>query len=370
MPAERLRVVHTESSTGWGGQEIRILTEAEGMLSRGHEVMLLTAHSASIYDAARQRGIPALAVPIEKKRPGALVAMVRWLRRHGAGYDVINTHSSTDSWLTAAARTWLRRAPPIVRARHVSTAVGKGWAARWLYMRASAHIVTTGEALRQQLARDNGFELSRMTSVRTGIDLDRFRPMDQAACRRELGVDARRALGIVATLRDWKGHDYLLDAWARLRQRFPEWQLLVIGDGPQRARLEGRTADEGLADSVRFVGNQDDVPKWLNSLDLFTLPSFGDEGVPQGIMQAMACGLAVVSTPVGAIEEAVQRGRTGLLVPPRDAAALADALASLMGDAAARRTLGEAGHAYARAHFGIDVMLDKMEAVFREAIRG
>ena len=121
---------------------------------------------------------------------------------------------------------------------------------------------------------------------------------------------------------------------------------------------------------MRFAGNQDDVPLWLNSFDLFTLPSFGDEGVPQGIMQAMACGLAVVSTPVGAIEEAVQAGRTGVLVPPRDAAALADALAALMADEPRRRAMGEAGHAYALAHFGIEAMLDKMEAVFREAIRG
>jgi glycosyltransferase involved in cell wall biosynthesis len=368
--AERLRVVHTESSTGWGGQEIRILTEAEGMLARGHLLMLLTPETACIYEAARRRGIPALAIPMEKKRPRAFAAMVAWLARHARDYDVINTHSSTDTWLTALAASLLRHAPPIVRTRHVSTAVGRGWATRWLYTRASAHIVTTGEALRRQLARDNGFELSRMTSVRTGIDLARFRPTARAACRRDLGLDARAALGIVATLRDWKGHDYLLDAWARLRARFPQWQLVVVGDGPQRARLEARTADEGLADSVRFAGNQDDVPLWLNSFDLFTLPSFGDEGVPQGIMQAMACGLAVVSTPVGAIEEAVQAGRTGVLVPPRDAGALADALAALMADEPRRRAMGEAGHAYALAHFGIDAMLDKMETVFREAIRG
>ena len=370
MSDGRLRVVHTESSTGWGGQEIRILTEAEGMLARGHQLMLLTPETACIYEAARRRGIPALAIPMEKKRPRAFAAMVAWLARHARDYDIVNTHSSTDTWLTALAASLLRHAPPIVRTRHVSTAVGTGWATRWLYTRASAHIVTTGEALRLQLARDNGFELSRMTSVRTGIDLTRFRPMERARCRRDLGLDARAALGIVATLRDWKGHDYLLDAWARLRARFPQWQLVVVGDGPQRARLEARTADEGLADSVRFAGNQDDVPLWLNSFDLFTLPSFGDEGVPQGIMQAMACGLAVVSTPVGAIEEAVQAGRTGVLVPPRNAAALADALAALMADEPRRRAMGEAGHAYALAHFGIDAMLDKMETVFREAIRG
>src|SRR5438094_1548973 len=296
------------------------------MLARGHQVTLLTPHGADIYAAAKARNIPVVALPIEKKRPRALLAVRRWLAAQGGEFDVVNTHSSTDSWLVALARTMLRNVPPIVRTRHVSTRVHNDRATRWLYQRACAHIVTAGEALRLQLARENGFAPARMTSVPTGIDLEQFRPMDRAAARRELGLDERHALGIVATLRDWKGHDYLLDAWARLAPRFPDWQLLVIGEGPQRARLEARVAAEGHAASVRFVGNQHNVPVWLNSLDLFTLPSFGDEGVPQAIMQAMACGLAVVATPVGAIEEAVQRGRTGLIVPPRDATALAAAL--------------------------------------------
>lgn len=363
-----MRILHTESSIGWGGQEIRILTEAQGMLARGHEVTLLTPESADIYPAAKARNIPVVALPIEKKRPRALLAVRRWLAAHRARFDVINTHSSTDSWLMALARLTLAAAPPVVRTRHVSTRVHNDRATRWLYQTASAHIVTAGEALRAQLARENGFAPERMTSVPTGVDLKRFRPMDRRAARRELGLDERHALGIVATLRDWKGHDYLLDAWARLAPRFADWQLLVIGEGPQRARLEARVAAEGLAASVRFVGNRDDIPVWLNSLDLFTLPSYGDEGVPQAIMQAMACGLAVVATPVGAIEEAVQRGRTGLIVPPRDATALAAALGALMEDPARRTAMGKSGRDYAAAHFGIDRMLDGMEAVFRRVI--
>ncbi len=364
-----MRVLHTESSTGWGGQEIRILTEAQGMLARGHAVTLLTAPSAEIYGASRERGIPVVALPIEKKRPRALAAMVAWLARHRGEFDIINTHSSTDAWLIALACTWLRDAPPMVRTRHVSTKVGTNRATRWLYQSATAHIVTTGEALRRQLAEENGFDVARITSVRTGIDLARFRPMDRAECRRKLTLDERPALGILATLRDWKGHDYLIDAWAVLRRAFPDWQLLFIGDGPRRAHLEARAASEGHGDSIRFVGNQDDVPLWLNSLDLFALPSYGDEGVPQSIMQAMACGLAVVSTPVGAIEEAVQRDDTGLLVPPRNAEALADALAALMKDPARRRAMGEAGRRYAERNFGIDAMLDAMENVFASVLR-
>jgi glycosyltransferase involved in cell wall biosynthesis len=218
------------------------------------------------------------------------------------------------------------------------------------------------------LIEQNGFDAARITSVRTGIDLGRFRPMQRADCRRSLGLQERPSVGILATLRDWKGHDYLLDAWQLLRGRFDDWRLLFIGDGPRRAHLERKIEEAKLGDSVSLVGNQDDVPAWLNSLDLFALPSFGDEGVPQGIMQAMGCALPVVSTPVGAIEEAVQRDRTGLIVPPRDAAALAEALGRLMRDASMRRVMGEAGRAYAQAHFGIDAMLDAMEAVFTKVM--
>lgn len=361
-----MRILHTESSTGWGGQEIRILSEAEGMLRRGHHVTLVTPESAEIHPAARKRGIPVVALPIGKKRPGALMALTRWLEKH-RNFDVVNTHSSTDSWLTALACAWLRDAPPMVRTRHVSTAVGRNRATRWLYQSATRHIVTTGEALRRQLAEQNGFDAARISSVRTGIDLDAFRPRDRRACRQALGIEERPILGILATLRDWKGHDYLIDAWSLLHPQFPDWRLLFIGDGPQRGHLEKRVAQAGLSDSIRLVGNQDDAPLWLNALDLFTLPSYGDEGVPQGIMQAMACGLAVVSTPVGAIEEAVQRERTGLVVPARDAHALADALARLMDDAALRSIMGQAGRAYAQANFGLEAMLDAMEAVFEKA---
>ena len=107
---------------------------------------------------------------------------------------------------------------------------------------------------------------------------------------------------------------------------------------------------------------------WLQALELFTLPSWGEEGVPQAILQAMACGLPVVSTTVGAITEAVTDGVTGLIVPPRDVPALGGALARLRDDAALRARLGAAGRDRAVADFGIERMLASMEAVFRSVI--
>jgi len=366
---EQLSILHTESSIGWGGQEIRILTEARGMLDRGHRVMLLTPPNAEMLPAAKKMGVPVEAIDIEKKRVGPLFALRKWLSANGSNYDVINTHSSTDSWLAAVACATLSGMPVIVRTRHVSTAINNHFSTRWLYTKATSHIVTTGEALRQQLHRDNGYALENMTSVRTGIDLNRYRPLEQAAMRAKLGIAARPTLGILATLRDWKGHQDLLTALEILKPKFPDWQLLIIGDGPQRQALEQRVDALNMRDSVRFTGNVDNVPEWLSALDLFTLPSYGDEGVPQGIMQAMACGLAVVSTPVGAINEAVQDGKTGIMTAPRNPQALADSLARLMGDAVLRANMSTAGLAYARENFGIDVMLDGMLGVFRRYAR-
>jgi glycosyltransferase involved in cell wall biosynthesis len=364
-----LRILHTENSQAWGGQEVRILTEAHGLLARGHHVKLLVCPGSPIGAEAARMGIPTEMLDIASKGLRPLLALRRWMRRHGSDYDVVNTHSSTDSWLAAVARGGLSRMPPIVRTRHVSTPVNRHWTTRWLYLRATAHVVTTGEALRQQLHRDNAIPLAHMTSVRTGIDLGRYAPRSRHAAREALGVRHVPTLGIVATLRSWKGHDDLLDAFARLRTRFPDWQLLIIGDGPQRARLEAHARMRALGDAVRFTGQTGDVPAWLATLDLFVLPSSGDEGVPQSIMQAMACGLPVVSTSVGAIQEAVQHERTGLVIAPRDPQALDNALATLMGDAGRRERFGAAGLAYAREHFAIRAMLDEMETIFRRFCR-
>jgi glycosyltransferase involved in cell wall biosynthesis len=357
-----VRIVHTEASLGWGGQELRILTEAAGMIARGHSVEIACPRDARIFAEAPRFGVPTTALPIGRKRPRGVFALRRFLAARKV--DAINAHSSTDAWLAALARTTLPRAPPIVRTRHLSTPVNRLPTTRWLYQRATAHIVVTGRALKTALVRRNGYDPASITSVRTGIDLGRFHPRDRNAMRAQCGVDARRAIGIVATLRDWKGHDDLLEAWRELHAGVSGWQLLVVGDGPRRAHLEQRVRELDIGASVRFTGNQDDVPAWLACLDIAVLPSYGDEGVPQSLMQAAACGLPAVSTPVGAIAEAVVDGETGLFVPPRDVAALVRALSTLMQDAPMRERMGRAAHAYAQAHFGIDAMLDRMEAVF------
>ena len=358
-----MKIVHTESSCGWGGQEIRILTESAGMVARGHQVTLLCPPESRIYREAQRRGLPVEALPIGRKSLRGVLALRRWLRGHEA--DVINTHSSTDTWLAALAGLMPGKAPPIVRTRHISAAIPNNRATRWLYTRATRHIVTTGEKLREQLIRHNGYPAQRITSVPTGIDTARFLPGDRGAARRQLGLDeSKHYIGIVATLRSWKGHHHLLEAFARLNA--PEWRLLIVGDGPRREFIGKMVADLGLADRVRLVGHQDNAELWLQALDIFCLPSYANEGVPQAILQAMLAGLPVVTTAVGSIGEVVTHETTGLVVPREHPERLAKALQRLIVDPALAARLGAAARAEAIQRFGLEPMLDGMERVFAE----
>lgn len=357
-----MKIAHTESSLGWGGQEIRILSEAEGMRARGHELVVVSPPEARIHAEARRRGLPVVALPIGRKNLRGLRAMRGWLRENRP--DVVNTHSSTDSWLAAVACLTLREAPPIVRTRHISASIPNNLTTRWLYTRAARAIATTGTALRDQLVRENGFPADRIVSVPTGIDARRFAPGDRLAARRALGLPTDRVLvGSVATLRSWKGHRFLVDAIASLRR--PEIGLVLVGDGPQRDALAARIAERGLVDRVWMPGNQDDVRPWMHALDVFAQPSYANEGVPQALVQASLCGLACVTTAIGAIPEVAIDGETAVVVKPQDVDDLARGIARLVDDPALRARLGAAARRHCEEAFGYERMLDRMEALFR-----
>jgi glycosyltransferase involved in cell wall biosynthesis len=359
-----MNIVHTEASCGWGGQEIRILEESRGLIVRGHAVWVLCPAESRIYEEGPKRGVPTIALPIGRKNLKGLFALRRWLKQNPV--DVINTHSSTDSWLAALACQTFKNAPPIVRTRHISSPIPNNWASRWLYTRAVRHVVTTGEALRQQVIEQTGADPARVTSIPTGIDPERFYPGDKREARLKLGLDPdTNYIGIVATLRSWKGHLYLLDAFAALKA--PDVQLLIVGSGPMRENIEARAATLGIEKRIRLVGQQNRPEDWLRALDLFCLPSYANEGVPQAILQAMLCALPIVTTPVGSILEAVSDGETALVVPPKDATALAAAISRLLDDPALAAHLGDHARRVASADFSKDTMLDRMETLFRQA---
>lgn len=360
MKTTKPLIVHTESSCGWGGQEIRILSEMQGMQARGYKLHLLCVPDSPIFHEAQKRGINVTGLAISRKNLQGLNALRQWLKRHSV--NLINTHSSTDSWLAALARIGLGRKIPIVRTRHISAKIAPSVATRWLYKNGCEFVVTTGEQLRHYVLQQTGLMPERVRSIPTGIDTTRFIPGDKVAVRQRLGLPIDKPIiGIVATIRTWKGHVYLVEALAQLKH--PEFKLLIVGDGPNKANVEKAIVEQQLDKQVIFAGQQANVVPWLQAMDIFVLPSYANEGVPQSLMQAMLCGVPVISTPVGSIGELIQSGETGLLVEPKNPQALSAIIAQLLQDETLRITLAQRARTRAQITCSLETMVTHMEEV-------
>jgi len=163
----------------------------------------------------------------------------------------------------------------------------------------------------------------------------------------------------VAGFRAEKDHATLLRAFRAVVDGRPA-VLRLVGDGPERPAAEALAAELGLEESVEFLGNRTDVDRLLADADVFVLASYAVENLPFAVLEAMAAGLPVVATDVGALAELVRDGVTGALVPPRDAAALARALTAVLADPD-RATLGLAGRAHLQAEFAFDDFVARLE---------
>ena len=146
---------------------------------------------------------------------------------------------------------------------------------------------------------------------------------------------------------------------------------MIVGDGPQRDALQRPDRRSGPATTAcGFAGNQNDVAPWLAALDVFALPSYANEGVPQALLQAMLMALPCVTTNAGAIGEAAIADHTAVVVAKENAVALAAGIDRVLGDAALARRIALAGRERALDRFSLDAMLDRMEVVFQRAVDG
>jgi len=201
----------------------------------------------------------------------------------------------------------------------------------------------------------NGIEHSRFSSAAGRQDV-----------RRRLGfAEGDTVIGTVATLRPIKGLDDLIAAASDLAPKHPAMRVLLVGDGPHRGALETKARTAGLEQRIRFAGSQNDVPSFLAAMDIAVLPSLA-EGFSNALLEYMAAGLPIVATDVGGNREAL--GETGLLVPPGQPEALAEAIARLVRDPELRRRLGAAAQDRVRSQFGIDAARQRFLEYVRSAL--
>jgi glycosyltransferase involved in cell wall biosynthesis len=362
-----LTVLHTESSLGWGGQEIRTHQEALAIARHGHRVLIAAPEESLLIKEVRSGGPPLIPLPLPMHRlaiPSALSKLRKWIAQYPI--DIINTHSSRDSWIASVAGRLSSCQPRILRTRHIQTDVHGG---RLIYGLLPHHIITTSEAIRRDLMERCAVPKDRIQTIPTGIDETRFHPGITSRFREEIGIGKEQFLvGMVSVLRSWKGHRYFLEAADRLRRSHPHLAFVIVGEGPARPSIEALRRALHLEEVVLMTGHRRDVPEVLAALDLLVLPSYAHEGIPQAILQAQAMARGVVASDIGGIREVVQDGETGLLAPPRDVPSLARCIATLTDDATLRERLGQQARARVLAQWTLRQMTDRILALYQELL--
>ena len=351
---------------GWGGQELRILNEASGMTARGHVVVLGVQPNSQLEVHAKQRGLSVELVKMGRLNWVWLVwNFLNLVSKHKI--EIINTHGSIDSWTASIAGRLSSLKPIIVRTRHKSTPISKTLRHKWLYTKLPHAVVTTGETVRRGVIEQTGIAKCRTLSIPTGVDLQRFqRAPTNEQTRKVMGAGAKdRIVGTIAFLRGYKGLSYFLEAAQLVVFKTQDVKFVIVGDGPDYDLLTQHIYELGLQSRVILTGYREDVPELLCSMDVFVLASTEAEGLSQALTQAMAMERAVVATDVGSVKEVILHGKTGFLVPPRNAQSLADQIYVLLDDDEKRLCIGRSARKLIEQSYSFDMMLHRTEEFYK-----
>jgi glycosyltransferase involved in cell wall biosynthesis len=205
-----------------------------------------------------------------------------------------------------------------------------------------------------------------VSCIHNGIDVDRCRPLrPRDAVREELGIGSEAPVLIAAgRLVPVKGLDQLLAALPGVRETLPLVQVLIVGDGPERSRLEQQANELGVSSAVRFCGHRQDIYDLVAASDVLVLPSFA-EGLPMVILEAMALGTPIVASQVGGLPEVLRDGQSALLVPPGSPVALGQACARLLSRRDEARAMARAARQVVETQFTSLTQAEKVLDLYR-----
>jgi glycosyltransferase involved in cell wall biosynthesis len=373
-----LKVLHFRTSAAFWGPDRQILQLIQPLQERGITMGVLVLYRRPsegplvhpLVARARERGAGAEQI-LDSGRwfPGVIAEVTRHLR--SGEYDLLHTHEYKGD-LIGGWSAWRLGLPSVVSVRGYTDRTLPLRIYKWLdlgmTLRLFTRIVTVSEAVRRQVLRA-GYPAGRVLTLYDAVDTTTFSPD-----RVQAGVRVRKELGCtedhllvcaVGRLSPEKGQGFLLAAFREVVAAMPEARLVLVGEGPLSSRLRAQAARWGLSDHVIFAGYREDVEAIIAASDLLVMPSLR-EGFGDPIIEAMALGRPVIASRVGGMVEIVRDGETGLLVPPGDPGALAQAIVHLLRDPQARERMGLHGQRVALRQFSVERLADGLAKLYNE----
>jgi glycosyltransferase involved in cell wall biosynthesis len=360
--------LHIDTARTWRGGQNQVLVTVLGLRAAGHRTMLV-AHADGELRRRAAEGLELL--PITPRTEMDLSAAWKLSRAiKSLRPDVIHAHDPHGAAMAAlglSMSTEPRRAR-LIASRRVDFRLKGSALSRWKYDQVDCFICAS-EAIRQILLTD-GIAESRTATVHEGIDLGHVAAAPVARLHEELWLPhGSPVVGNVAALVPHKGQRHLVEAAALVVRQVPDARFVIAGEGELRETLEHQIRHLGLEKHVLLAGFRPDILSVHKAFDIFVMSSI-TEGLGTSLLDAMACGKPVVATIAGGIPEVVRHGETGLLVPPRDHDAMAEAIVRLLQDAELRRRMGDNGLSLVHAKFSAERMVEETLRVYERVLRG
>ncbi len=358
----RLRILFVNSIQMFGGGEVWMLRTLALLKEKGHRVWLLCRPGTRLAQEALRQGIAVRTMRMRGDFDALSIWQVFRLIKRLRIQVVLTNMDKELRFAGIAAR--LAGVGAVFPRRGIDYPLKDRWRYRFAYNKLASMVIANSKATARALRRNAPWlPEERIAVIYNGIDPAPF-VSGSPRLRQEYRLPAHaRVIGFVGQLDERKGICYLLQAFAEVHRRHPETVLLVVGEGPLREWIVTTAAAYGLARAVILTGFREDVPAVMRSIDMLVLPSLW-EGFGIVLIEAMAAGRPVVTTAVSSMPEIVLHGRTGLLVPPGNAQALAEAVCALLEDPARAKRMGRAGQVRVSEHFADQRMLRELEGLF------
>jgi glycosyltransferase involved in cell wall biosynthesis len=359
--------LHVDTGREWRGGQIQVMHTVLGLRAIGQRAALV-AHPEG--ELIRRMAEGTDLIPLAPTHEVDLAAAWRLSRViKQLKPDVVHAH---DPHAVAMAATALSIAPPphtrFVAARRLELRMARNSFSRWKYGQVDRFIASSA-AIRDRLLHE-GIPRQRIQIVNEGVDVERIERIEPANVHAEFYLPTHAPIvGNAAALMPHKGHQYLIDAAARVVKHVPDARFIIVGAGDVREALEHQIRHLHLERHVFLAGYRVDAIGLIKGFDVFAMSSIS-EGMGTPLVDAMAAGRAAVATAVGGIPEVVLEGVTGYLVPPRDPAALAGRIVELLKNQPLRERMGRAAWARARDCYTVETMVEKTAAVYKSLATG
>jgi glycosyltransferase involved in cell wall biosynthesis len=363
-----MKILYLTGHLNTGGITSYLLTLVKGLKQEGHLVYVASSGGELLEDF-QECGIIHLPIPLKTKSEVSPQVILSFFKLRdfikAANIDLIHANTHVSQVLACllsrfTGRPYLFTCHGFFRRRF----------SRRLFPCWGKKVIAISAQVKEHLLRDFKVDEEKIALIHNGIDVERFRRQkteDRRQTRQALGLGSGQIVGIIARLSEVKGHLYLLEAMSRVLQQLPQAQLLIIGEGRIKTDLLRLSQRLKMGKSVFFIPSLKDTTAALAMMDVFVMPSL-QEGLGLALMEAMACGCAVIGSDVGGIRALIRDGTNGLLVRPKDPEDLSRKLLFLLGDAQKRKSLGENAQQFIAQHFSQSKMVAETKGVYLECL--